>query len=77
LLTDYQSHVQTKIASKSYATLVSKLRSNSEQLALMKDVDVVELFQTDKNIKNLLTHSLALITAIAGIEGYTLNELML
>lgn len=76
LLSDYEDSVLLQNKTKSYRKLVTLLKDDSEQLALMKDPEIVDLFNTQKNIKHLLAHSLSIITALAEREGYVLADLM-
>jgi hypothetical protein len=75
-LTDLQDTVSDQYKTVSFAKLVARLKAESEQLALMRDPDVLALFNTAPNIKHSLRQSLALITALALKEGYTLTELL-
>jgi hypothetical protein len=76
LQTDYQETLLNRYKNKSISNLMELLKCESDQLVLMKDREVNELFNTEKNIKRALTNSLTLISAIAEREGYTLNDLM-
>jgi len=76
LQTDYQETTTKRYQDKSSAKLAEMLKRESDQLVLMKDREINELFNTEKNIKRALTNSLTLISAIAEREGYTLNDLM-
>jgi hypothetical protein len=76
LFVDYQTETLQKNANKTYAKLVEMLKANSEQMALMKDADILELFNTQQNIKQFLVHSLGIITSLAEKEGYSLTDLM-
>lgn len=74
--TDYQEKTKKRYQDKSSEKLAEMLKRESDQLVLMKDREINELFNTEKNIKRALTNSLTLISAIAEREGYTLNDLM-
>jgi hypothetical protein len=74
-LTDWQDTVSDQYKTVPFAKLVARLKAESEQLALMRDPDVLSLFNTAPNIKHSLSQALALITALALNEGYTLTEL--
>lgn len=76
LLTDYQESALLNNKTKSYRNLAAQLKDKSEQLVLMKDPEIVELFNTQKNIKQLLSSSLSVIIALAEREGYSLSDLM-
>jgi len=76
LLTDYQESALSKNKTKSYRNLAAQLKDNSEQLVLMKDPEIVELFNTQKNIKQLLSSSLSVIIALAEREGCSLSDLL-
>ena len=75
-LSDYQSKIKEANVNTSYRGLVENLQINSEQLALMRDDEILKHFNTEQNIKNLLSRSLGLITAIAEKEGYQLTDLL-
>ena len=76
LLTDYQEAALLQNKTKSYLKLASLLKDDSEQLALMKDPEIVNLFNTQQNIKKLLSSSLSIIIALAEREGYSLTDLL-
>ena len=76
LQTDFHEKTMKLYQDKSSSQLAELLKGESDQLILMKDRDVSELFNTEKNIKRALTNALTLISAIAEREGYTLTELM-
>ena len=76
LMNDYQETVQMKYKNQTFEKLTERLKANSEQLILMKDSEVVALFNTEQNIKKILAETLLIITAIAEREGYTMKELM-
>lgn len=76
LMNDYQETVLKKFKNQTLEKLVTSLKTNNEQLALMKDPEVVTLFNTEQNIKKILTDSLLILTAMAEREGYALTELM-
>jgi hypothetical protein len=76
LLSDYQTKITEENVNTSYMGLVKNLQITSEQLALMRDGEIIEHFNTEQNIKNLLRRSLGLITAIAEKEGYLLTDLI-
>ena len=76
LMNDYQETVQKKYKNQTFEKLTERLKANSEQLILMKDSEVVALFNTEQNIKKILAETLLIITAIAEREGYTMKELM-
>ena len=76
LLHDYQSNVLEKHETKSYPQLADLLKTESSQLALMKEPEITERFNTEQNIKLFLMQSLDLITALAQKEGYKLTDLM-
>jgi len=76
LLEDYQAKVVEKYKKERYANLVNILHTSSQQMALMKDEQVVELFDTSQNIKRLLTETLAVITTLAEREGFSLADLI-
>ena len=75
-LSDYQSKIKESNVNTSYMALVENLQITSEQLAVMKDDEILKHFNTEQNIKNLLRQSLGLITAIAEKEGYQLTDLI-
>jgi hypothetical protein len=76
LLHDYQANVLEKHETKSYPQLADLLKTESSQLALMKEPEITERFNTEQNIKLFLMQSLDLITALAQKEGYKLTDLM-
>jgi hypothetical protein len=76
LMHDYQETVLKKFKNQTSENLATRLKTNSEQLALMKDPEVVTLFNTEQNIKKILTDSLFILTAMAEREGYALTDLM-
>jgi hypothetical protein len=76
LLEEYQAKVVEKYQKETYDNLVKILHTSSQQMALMKDAQVVELFDTSQNIKRLLTESLAVMTTLAQREGFALAELI-
>ena len=76
LLEDYQAKVVEKYKKERYDNLVNILHTSSQQMALMKDEQVVELFDTSQNIKRLLTETLAVITTLAEREGFSLADLI-
>lgn len=76
LLHDYQANISEKHETKSYPQLVDLLKSESSQLALMKEPEIVARFNTATNIKLVLMQSLDLLTALAQKEGYVLTDLM-
>jgi hypothetical protein len=76
LLEDYQAKVVEKYKKEGYDNLVNILNTSSQQMALMKDEQVVELFDTSQNIKRLLTETLAVITTLAEREGFSLADLI-
>ncbi len=76
LLSDYQSKIKEENVKTSYMGLIKNLQITSHQLALMRDGEIIERFNTEQNIKNLLRQSLDLITAIAEKEGYQLTDLI-
>ena len=75
-LSDYQSKIKESNVNTSYMALDENLQITSEQLAVMKDDEILKHFNTEQNIKNLLRQSLGLITAIAEKEGYQLTDLI-
>ncbi len=76
LMNDYQETVLKKYKKQTTEKLTAMLKSDSEQFALMKDIEVTELFDTQKNIKKILAEALAIISVLAQREGYGLAELM-
>jgi hypothetical protein len=74
-LSDFEENVLEKYKTTPFARLVAQLKAESEQLALMRDPDVLALFNTAPNIKHSLGQSLALIAALAEKEGYSLTDL--
>ena len=76
LMNDYKETALKKYKDQTSEKLAARLKENSEQLTLMKDTEVVRLFNTEQNIKKILTDSLFIMTAIAEREGYDLTELM-
>lgn len=76
LLEDYQAKVCEKYKKESYDNLVDILYINNNKLVLMKDEQVVELFDTSQNIKRILAQNLAVITALAQREGLVLTDLI-
>jgi hypothetical protein len=76
LLEDYQAKVVEKYKKERYDNLVNILHTSSQQMALLKDEQVVELFDTSQNIKRLLTETLAVITTLAEREGFSLADLI-
>lgn len=76
LITDYQAEKATASTKISYANAAGMLKANGEQLALMKEPEILERFDTTENVKRLLADSLSLIAGLAHKEGYTLAELM-
>lgn len=76
LLSEYEEKIKEENINTSYMELVKNLQINSEQLALMRDGEIIERFNTAQNIKNLLKQSLGLIMAIAEKEGYQLTDLI-
>ena len=76
LQTDYLDTMTKRYKDKSLLKLTELLKSESEQLLLLKDREINELFNTEQNIKRALAQALSLITAMAEREGYTLTELM-
>ena len=74
--TDFHEKSVKLYKNKSSAKLAELLKIESQQLVLMKDREVNELFNTEKNIKHTLAEALTLISAISEREGYTLNDLM-
>jgi hypothetical protein len=76
LLHDYQVNVLEKHETKSYPQLADLLKTESSQLALMKEPEITDRFNTEQNIKLFLMQSLDLITALAQKEGYKLTDLM-
>jgi len=75
-LSDYQEKVEEKYKKITRSKLIAQLQAESAQLALMHEPEVLALFHTEKNIKQLLGDSLAHITALAAKEGYTLTDLL-
>jgi hypothetical protein len=73
---DFHEKTMKLYKNESPSKLTELLKIESQQLVLMKDREVNELFNTEKNIKHALSHSLTLISAIAEREGYTLTDLM-
>lgn len=76
ILEDYQAKVCEKNKKESYDKLVDILYINHNKLILMKDEQVVELFDTSQNIKRLLAENLAVITTLAHREGLALADLI-
>jgi hypothetical protein len=76
LQTDYLETTTKRYQDTSFLKLAELLKSESEQLLLLKDREINELFNTEKNIKRGLAEALSLISAMAEREGYTLTELM-
>ena len=76
LLSEYQTKIKEENVCNSYTKLVENLQITGEQLALMRDGEIIERFNTESNIKNLLRQSLELITALAEKEGYHLTDLI-
>lgn len=75
-LMDFQETVLEKYKMTSFKQLAARLMAESEQLTLMRDADVLALFNTASNIKYSLCQSLELITALALNEGYSLTDLL-
>jgi hypothetical protein len=76
LMNDYKETSIERYKNQTSEKLAARLKENSEQLALMKDTEVVRLFNTEQNIKKILADSLLILSAIAEREGYDLTELM-
>jgi hypothetical protein len=76
LMNDYKETVLKKYKKQTTERLTGMLKSDSEQFALMKDIEVTDLFDTQKNIKKILAEALAIITVLAEREGYDIAELM-
>ena len=76
LMNDYEANVLKKYTKQTTERLTAMLKSDSEQFALMKDIEVTDLFDTQKNIKKILAEALAMISVLAQREGYGLVELM-
>jgi hypothetical protein len=76
LMNDYEATVLKKYTKQTTKKLTAMWKSDSEQFALMKHIDVTEIFDTQKNIKKILAEALAMISVLAQREGYGLAELM-
>jgi len=76
LMNDYKETAIERYKNQTSEKLAARLKENSEQLALMKDTEVVRLFNTEQNIKKILADSLFILSAISEREGYDLTELM-
>ena len=76
LMNDYEANVLKKYTKQTTERLTAMLKSDSEQFALMKNIEVTDLFDTQKNIKKILAEALAMISVLAQREGYGLVELM-
>jgi hypothetical protein len=76
LMNDYEATVLKKYTNKTTEKLTAMWNSDSEQFALMKDIEVTDLFDTQKNIKKILAEALAIVSVLAQREGYGLAELM-
>ena len=75
-LGDFQTKVTQTYKDNSYLELVEKLDEECSHLGLMRDEEILKVFNTETNIKRSLAAALALITALAQKEGYALNELL-
>jgi hypothetical protein len=76
LMNDYEAAVLKKYKKQTTEKLRAMWKSDSEQFALMKHIDVTDIFDTQKNIKKILAEALAMISVLAQREGYGLAELM-
>jgi hypothetical protein len=76
ILSDYQAESIKIHQGKSSTEISSRLKVEAEHLVLMKEPEIVQVFNTEKNIKDALSNSLAMISALAEREGYTLTDLM-
>lgn len=75
-MTEFNEKVQTQFASTKTETLHTMLNQELTYQTLLKDDEITEKFDTQKNIKMSLAHSLSIFSAIAKNEGYTLTELI-
>lgn len=76
LMNDYEETVLNKYKKQTTEKLTVMLKSDSEQFSLMKDIEVKEIFDTQKNIKKILAEALAIISVLAQREGYGLADLI-
>jgi hypothetical protein len=75
-LTDFQEKAAETYASSSEVELIEKLDDERSYLHLMRDGEILELFNTEPNIKRSLISVLTIITALAQKKGFTLNQLL-
>jgi len=75
-MTEFNEKVEKQFASTKTETLHAMLNQELTYQTLLKDDEITEKFDTQKNIKMSLAHSLSIFSAIAKNEGYTLNELI-
>jgi len=73
---EFQEKVGRNYNAYSFTTLNTLLRFETKQLALMKDIHIVDEFDTSKNVEKALSNALCLLTALANKEGLTLHDLL-
>jgi hypothetical protein len=75
-LDHFQERALEKYKSKTDADLLAMWQATNEQLALMKDTQVMELFDTRENVKKLLAHAFTIMAALASRTECTLPQLL-
>ena len=75
-MSDFTERTEEKYRTSTYLDLVELLNDERLILQLMRDGEILELFNTDPNIKKSLANALAIITALAQKSGFKLADLL-
>ena len=76
LMQEFKDFANTNFDAHSFESLIKLLKLEIDYLSAMKEREVVERFDTSKNVQKTLSTALALINAMAEEEGYDLLALM-
>lgn len=76
LMQEFKDFTDTNFDAYSFESLIKLLKLEIDYLSAMKEREVVERFDTSKNVQKTLSTALALINAMAEEEGYDLLALM-
>ena len=76
VMTDFQEKAEQTHATLSYEDLLEKLGDERTFLQQMRDGEILELFNTEPNIKRSLSEILSIISVLAQKRGFNLNDLL-
>ncbi len=76
VMTNFLEEAEQNYQTDSYMDLIEKLDDERLNLYMMRHPEILELFDTDPNIKRSLTNALSIIAVLAKKIGFNFNDLL-